>query len=262
LPHAHYDYSGHVVLITGAGSGIGRFTAQSFLSQGAKVVIAGIDRAPIEAAAEEMRKSIGSEVLALCTDVRDESQVQMMVDNTIEHFGRLDVLVNNAGIAQHGPLRKLSHENWRQDFALNMDAAFFCAQSAWPHLKASGRGAVINISSVAGVTGTMGVGGYSAAKAGLQMFTRVAAAEWGPHGIRVNAVACGMIATERAKASWAEAGLDVTQACQGFPLRRPGEMREIAGAVLFLASDDASYITGETLTVAGGPQIKGMDDID
>lgn len=156
----------------------------------------------------------------------------------------------------------MTPETWQKDVALNLNAAFYCSQAAYPHLKASGEGTIVNISSLAGVHGTTGVGAYSAAKSGLQMFTRVASAEWGPQGIRVNAVACGMIATPLAQANWAKTGFDAAGACEAFPLRRPGRPEEVAHAVLFLASDAASYITGETLTVGGGPQLKGMIDTD
>jgi 3-oxoacyl-[acyl-carrier protein] reductase len=141
-----------------------------------------------------------------------------------------------------------------------MHSAFYCAQAVSAHMLEAGKGAIVNISSLAGINGTMGVAAYSAAKAGLQMFTRVAAAEWGPKGIRVNCVACGMISTDLAQANWAKTGFDATGACKDFPLRRPGRPEEVAQAVLFLASDAASYITGETLAVAGGPQLKGMID--
>ncbi len=155
----------------------------------------------------------------------------------------------------------MSPEVWNNDVALNLNAAFYCSQAALQHLSANGNGVIVNISSLAGMHGSMGVGAYSAAKAGLQMFTRVAAAEWGPRGIRVNAVAPGMIATELAKAGWAKTGFDADAACKGFPLRRPGRPEEVANAVLYLASEFASYITGETLAVAGGPQLKGMIDV-
>ncbi len=263
---AKFEFTGKVVLVTGGGSGIGLATATEFARAGAKVAIAGrkIDR--LEAAAAEMREATGTEVFCHAADVRDIEQCQSLIAAVAGHFGRLDVLINNAGGARHAALRNASLETWRQDLSLNLDSAFFCSQAAYPHLKAAaaktGHAAVVNISSLAGNNGTMGCGAYSAAKAGLQMLTRVAAAEWGPKGVRVNAVAAGMIATPLAKANWAKAGFDATKACAAFPLRRPGEPEEVAQAVLFMASSSASYITGETLIVGGGPQIKGMIDTD
>ncbi len=263
---ATFDFGGKVAIVTGGGSGIGEATATEFLRSGAKVAIAGRKADRLEAAAEKMRETTGGEVFCFATDVRVQEQCQALVEAVVRHFGRLDILVNNAGGARHAALRTAPVESWRQDMALNLDSAFFCSQAAYPYLKAAaadnGQAAIVNISSMAGNGGTIGCGGYSAAKAGLQMFTRVSAAEWGPKGIRVNAVAAGMIATQLAKANWAKTGFDAAAATTAFPLRRPGEPEEVARTVLFMASDAASYITGETLIVGGGPTIKGMIDTD
>jgi len=212
--------------------------------------------------AESIDLATGRRCLALAADVTDPEQAARLIDDAAAKAGRLDILINNAGGARHAPLRTMPLKLWHKDIALNLNAAFYCAQAAHPHLKASGRGAIVNVSSLAGVNGTLGVGAYAAAKAGLQMFSRVAAAEWGPAGIRVNAVACGMIATALARANWAKTGFDATRACREFPLRRPGEPEEAAEAIAFLASDAASYITGEVLSVAGGPALKGMIDTE
>lgn len=254
------DFSGKVAIVTGGGSGIGAVTAMMLAEAGADIVISGRKLPPLEAAAENIRAATGRRVLTVPTDVRNAEQCAAMVEAAMAAFGRINVLVNNAGKGWHAPLRKMPADVWDKDIALNLNAAFYCAQAAHPHLAASGNGAIVNISSLAGVNGTMGVGAYSAAKAGLQQFTRVASAEWGPQGIRVNCVAPGMIATDLAVAGWAKTGFDATGACSAFPLRRPGRPEEVAHAVLFLASDLASYITGETLTVGGGPQLKGMID--
>lgn len=256
-----YDLSGRVAIVTGGGTGIGGATAKMLAERGADVVVAGRRPEPLEQTADEIRRVTGQRCLVLPTDVTIPEEAARLVDATVKELGRLDILVNNAGKARHYPLRTMPAEVWQGDVALNLNAAFYCSQAAYPHLKASGHGAIVNISSLAGIHGTTGVAPYSAAKAGLQMFTRVASAEWGPH-IRVNAIACGMIATEVAQEKWAATGYDAVAACQSFPLRRPGRMDEIAHAVVFLASDGASYITGETLTVGGGPQLKGLIDTD
>lgn len=256
-----FDFTGYAAIVTGGGSGIGEVTAMMLARAGADIAIAGRKSAPLEAAAENIRAETGRTCLAIPADVRIPEQAQALVEKAVAGLGRLDLLINNAGKGYHAPLHAMKVENWNNDVALNLSAAFVCAQAALPHLIASGRGAVVNISSLAGVNGTMGVGAYSAAKAGLQMFTRVSAAEWGPRGVRVNCVAPGMIATELAKAGWAKTGFDAGKACEAFPLRRPGRPEEVANAVLFLASESASYITGETLTVGGGPQLKGMIDV-
>lgn len=253
-----FDLTGRVAIVTGGYTGIGRAVALLLARRGADLVIAARRIERLEPAAAEMAAETGRRCIAVAADVTDPEQAQALVDRTMAEFGRLDILVNNAGKASHASYLKMSPEVWNKDVALNLSSSFYVAQAAMPHLAESGHGAVVNVSSMAGNTGTMGVGAYSAAKAGLQMFTRVAAAEWGPKGVRVNCIAPGMIATEIAKTGWGQADFDPVAACQGFPLRRPGEPMEVAQAIVFMASDAASYITGETLVVGGGPQLKGM----
>lgn len=262
MPPPPHDLTGRVAIVTGGGSGIGKATALLLAQAGADVVIAARRQDRLDLAATEIAAHGGRRCLAVSADVRDPGSARTLIDAAIAEFGRIDILINNAGRGSHAPLRSMPAETWDNDIALNLNAAFYCAQAAFPHLKARGNGAIVNISSLAGVHGTMGVGAYSAAKAGLQQFTRVAAAEFGPRGVRVNCVAPGMIATELAQKGWAKTGFDTVAASQGFPLRRPGKPEEVAQAVLFLASDAASYITGEILTVGGGPQLKGMIDTE
>lgn len=254
---ADFDLSGKVALVTGGGTGIGRATALLLAERGAGVAVSGRRRAPIEEAAGAVA-ALGREALALETDVTDREQVRAMIAEVIDRFGRLDILVNNAG-GPHGHvgISTMDPANWDQDVVLNLSAAMYCSQAAQPHLKAA-KGCIVNVSSLAGMHGTQGVAAYSAAKAGLQMFTRVSSAEWGPLGIRVNCVAPGMTATEAAQRRWDKSGFDAMDACRNFPLRRYGEMREVAQMIVFFASPAASYITGETVAVGGGPQIGGM----
>ena len=261
MTHPIYDFTGQVVLVTGGGSGIGLATAQAFAASGAAVAIAGRTAERLEAAAKSLRDETGARIECFTADVTDGAQCAALVADVVARLGRIDVLVNNAGGGRHAPLRKFRTDKWRAEFDLNVHSAFYCAQAAADHMIERGSGSIVNISSLAGLHGTMGVAAYSAAKAGLQMFTRVAAAEWGPRGVRVNCVAAGMIATELAQANWAKTGFDAAGSSQAFPLRRPGRPYEVAQAVLFFASDAASYITGEVLAVAGGPQLKGMIDV-
>lgn len=257
-----FDLTGRVALVTGGGTGIGRATALLLAERGADVAIAGRRAEPLEKTTADIR-ALGVKALAVPADVRKPEQARAMVDTVVEAFGRLDILINNAGGAHgHVSLARMDLAKWDRDIQLNLSSAQYCAQAALPHLKASGNAAIVNVSSLAGVHGTLGVGAYSAAKAGLQMLTQVMAAEWGPRGIRVNCVAPGMTATEAAREGWEKRGYDPMAACQGFPLRRYGEMREVAQAIVFFASDAASYITGETLAAGGGPQIKGMIDLE
>jgi NAD(P)-dependent dehydrogenase (short-subunit alcohol dehydrogenase family) len=262
MPLAPHDLAGRVAIVTGGGRGIGKAIALLLAQAGADLVIAARRRDRLDQAAAEIAQETGRRCLAVAADVRDPGSAKALVESAIAEFDRIDILINNAGKGSHAPLRTMPAETWDGDVALNLSAAFYCSQAAYPHLKAHGNGAIVNISSLAGINGTMGVGAYAAAKAGLQQFTRVAAAEFGPKGVRVNCVAPGMIATELAQKGWAKSGFDAIGACQAFPLRRPGRPEEVAQAVLFLASDAASYITGETLTVGGGPQLKGMIDTE
>ncbi|MBW8785228.1 MAG: SDR family oxidoreductase, partial [Novosphingobium sp.] len=244
----------------GGGTGIGRATALLLSERGADVAIAGRRSEPLEKTAEEIRAK-DRRALTVSPDVRDVEQARALIERVAAELGRIDILVNNAGGAHgHVPLAKMDPAKWDRDVQLNLSAAMYCSQAALPHLKAS-KGNIVNISSLAGVHGTKGVAAYSAAKAGVQMLTRVAAGEWGPH-VRVNCVAPGMTATEAAREGWETRGFDAIAACQVFPLKRYAECEEVAQMIVFFASPAASYITGETVAVGGGPQIGGMISTD
>ena len=257
-----FDLTGRVALVTGAGTGIGRATAILLARRGADVAICGRRQDKIDEAAERIRET-GRRALAVQADVRKPEQCKALMDAVVAEFGKIDILINNAGGAHgHVPLAKMDPAKWDRDVQLNLSAAMYCSQAALPFLKES-KGCVVNISSLAGVNGTAGVAAYSAGKAGLQMFTRVASSEWGGYGVRVNCIACGMIATEAAREGWERRGFDAaTVAKSAFGLKRYGEMDEAAQAIVFMASGAASYITGETLTVGGGPRLGGMIALD
>ena len=159
-----------------------------------------------------------------------------------------------------GPLAGLTTKAWDATFGLNARAAYLCTREAGRHLVAQRSGAIVNVSSAAGVNGVKGGAHYASAKAALQMFTTVTAAEWGRYGIRANCVAVGLIASERAVDAWRVAKLDTAAATASVPLGRPGTPDEVANAIHFLASDAASYISGQTLLVDGGPQMGGIPE--
>ncbi len=257
-----FDLGGRVAVVTGGGTGIGRDTALLLAERGADIVVAGRRLEPLEQAAAEIRK-LGRRALAVPTDVRKPDACKAMVEAAIKEFGHLDILINNAGGAHgHIGIARMDLAKWDRDIQLNLNAALYCSQAAYPYLKAS-KGTVVNISSMAGVGGTQGVAAYSAAKAGLQMLTKVMSAEWGPAGIRVNCVAPGMTATEAAELGWDKRGYDAAAiAKQAFSLCRYGTMREVSQAIVFFASDAASYITGETIAVGGGAKIGGMISVE
>ncbi|RZJ98206.1 MAG: SDR family oxidoreductase, partial [Novosphingobium sp.] len=184
-----FDLSGRVAVVTGGGTGIGGATARLLAERGADVVLAGRRIEKLEVMAEAIRADTGRRVLSVATDVRKPDACKALIEATVAEYGRLDVLINNAGGAHgHVGLHRMDLAKWDRDIQLNLSAAQYCAQAAFPHLRRS-KGCVVNVSSMAGVNGTQGVGAYSAAKAGLQMLTKVMSAEWGPSGIRVNCVA-------------------------------------------------------------------------
>jgi 3-oxoacyl-[acyl-carrier protein] reductase len=257
-----HDFTGKVVVVTGGGEGIGAETARLFALSGATVIIAGRTEATLEATSAAIRAESSMPCTGMVADVTREDDCIALIERVVAEHGRIDVLINNAGGAKQVPIRQFRTDKYLAEFDLNLHSAFYCARAAATPMIAAGGGAIVNVSSVAGVQGTVGVAPYAAAKAGLQMMTRVAAAEWGPRGIRVNCVAAGLIATPKARAKWARTNFDEAGAAATFPLRRAGTPADVAQAILFLAGDGASYISGETLVVAGGPPLKGMIDVD
>ena len=255
-----FDFNDKVVVVTGSSAGIGAVTAQMFAEHGADVVVVARHADKLEQRAERIRSATGRRCIAVVADVTDPAQVKTMVDRSLDALGRIDILINNAGNSVRSSLRKLTPELWQWGRALNLDSAAYCTMEVGKHFLARKAGVIVNISSVAGISGTMGEVPYSSGKAGIQMLTRVAAAEWGPHGIRVNCVAPGMTATEKVRGKLDYGTYDLQKVSERFPLRRIGTSEEVAHAILFLASDYASYITGQTLAVDGGPPIAGFTD--
>jgi 3-oxoacyl-[acyl-carrier protein] reductase len=253
-----FNLHGRVAVVTGGGTGIGAATARLLAAQGADVAIAARTVHDLERTAERIEAESGRRCLVVPTDVKDEAQVVAMIARSVEEFGRLDILVNNAGGTRLGPLRGLPTKAWDASFDLNVRSAYVATREAGSQFLEQRSGAIVNVSSDAGVYGVRGGAHYSAAKAALQMFTEVTAAEWGPHGIRANCVAVGGIASERAKAAWEVAGIDPTAIGEGAMLRRVGRPEEVAAAILFLVSDAASYITAQTISVDGGHPMGGI----
>jgi citronellol/citronellal dehydrogenase len=255
-----FDLTGRVAIVTGGGTGIGAATARLLAQHGADIVIASRSADELERHASAVRDGTGRRCMAVRTDVKNEDQVTRLIQRTIDEFGRIDILVNNAGGTRMGPLTGITTKAWDSSFDLNVRSAYLCTREAARHMMANRSGAIVNISSSAGLKGIKGGAHYSASKAALQMFTTVAAAEWGRYGIRANCLAVGMIASERAVEAWKVAGLDMAKGALTIPAGRVGTPEEVANAVLFFVSDAASYISGQTLAVDGGPNIGGLPD--
>jgi citronellol/citronellal dehydrogenase len=254
------DFTGRVALVTGGGTGIGFASAMQFARLGASVVIASRTADELNAAAARIEAESGTRCLAIPTDVKDEDACIRLVQGTIDAFGRVDVLLNNAGGTRMGPLENIPSRGWDSILDLNLRSVYVCTREAGRHMIAQKSGAIVNISSGAGLNGVRGGAHYSAAKAGVQMFTRVTAAEWGKHNVRCNCVAAGAIASPRVLDAWEVAGLDTDMMGATIPLRRMGTPDEMANMIVFLASDAAAYVTGQTIGVNGGPALSGIPD--
>ena len=243
-----------VVLVTGGAAGIGKATALRFAEEGAKVVICDVNEEVGQATLSEL----GTEASFYKVNVAKRDEVQKWVDDVIKKFGHIDILVSNAGILRDGQLVKvkegqlvsqMSEENFDLVISVNLKGVFNCAQAVAPYMIKQGHGVILNATSIVGLDGNFGQTNYVATKSGVIGMTKVWARELGRYGVRVNAVAPGFTATE-ILVSMPEKIIDGMKART--PLGRLGEPRDIANAYLFLASDEASFITGETLRVDGG----------
>ena len=240
-----------VVIITGGASGIGRVSALRFAAEGAKVVIWDIDQTKAEATLGEIEAAGGVAVTAI-VDTTQPGQVAAAARAAHARFGRLDVLINNAGITRDATLRKMTLAQWQQVLDVNLTGVFVCTQAVAPYMEAQQSGRIINTSSVVGLYGNFGQANYAATKAGLIGLTKTLARELGKYNITVNAVAPGFIATDMI-AIVPEKIID--QMKSRTPLRRLGTPEDIASAYLFLASDEAGFISGAVLSVDGAVTI-------
>lgn len=237
-----------VAIITGGANGIGAKTAEIFAREGAKVVVADYDQENGEKQVEQLKKN-GAEAIFIKVNVADAESVQQLVDGTLAAFERVDILINNAGITADGFLVKMSEEAWDRVIDVNLKGVFNCAKAAAKVMTEQGKGVILNATSVVGLYGNIGQTNYAASKFGVIGLTKTWAKELGPRGVRVNAVAPGYTMTTMME-TVPEKLLNAFQ--EKTPLRRLGQPEDVAYAYLYLASDEASFVNGEILSVDGG----------
>lgn len=239
---------GKVAIITGSGRGIGEATAVKFAQEGARVVVCDVNLEDAAETAEKIKES-GGEALALKIDVTRIEEVEEMVQKTVNEFKKLDILVNNAGITADAKLVKMTQEQFDKVISVNLKGVFNCGQAAAKVMVEQGNGVILNAASVVGLYGNFGQTNYAATKFGVIGMTKTWAKELGPKGIRVNAVAPGFIVTPMTE-KMPEKVLEMMK--EKAPLKRLGTAEDVANAYAFLASDEASFITGAVLSVDGG----------
>ena len=237
-----------VSIITGAAQGIGLATAIKFAQEGAIVVVCDVKQAAVDAAVAQCQAA-GAQAVGFVVDVTQRAMVDGMVKAVLERFGRIDVLVNNAGITQDARLQKMTLEQFDRVIDVNLRGVFHCAQAVVDTMVNQGAGVILNASSIVGIYGNFGQTNYAATKFGVIGFTKTWSRELGPKGVRVNAIAPGFIATP-ILSTMPEKVID--EMAHRVPLKRLGQPEDIANAYAFLASDEASYINGTVLEVAGG----------
>lgn len=240
-------FADKVVVVTGAGSGIGKATAERFLDEGAVVTLVGRTRSKLEEVAKPFRDD---QFMIAEADVSNEDEVKELISRTVEKFGRLDVLVNNAGVVAESDVGTLTTDDWRRVMATDVDGVFYASRAAIPHLKTS-RGSIVNVSSVSGIGGDWGMAAYNAAKGAVTNLTRAMAMDHGKDGVRVNAVCPSLTPTGMTEDMMDDDKL-IAKFNERFALEGPGEPEDVAAVIAFLASDDARFVTGVNLPVDGG----------
>ena len=238
---------GKVALITGGANGIGKVTAKRFLIEGAKVVISDVNEELGNKTVSEFQQY--GDISFIQADVSNTKQVEIMVHSIVETYKKVDILINNAGITIDGMLTKMDESSWDKVLSVNLSGVFKCTKAVVPVMLEQGSGVILNASSVVGIHGNIGQTNYAATKAGVIGLTKSWAKEFGAKGIRVNAVAPGFIATDMT-ATIPQKLLDVME--YKTPLKKLGKPEDIAAAYLYLASDDANFVTGTILNVDGG----------
>ncbi len=248
--NAKFDLSGKTAIVTGGGRGIGRAIALGLAAAGASVVVAGRTAEQLEAVAAEIR-AVGAKALPVVTDLTDSQQIEALAAKTVEAFGRIDILVNNAARSFLRSLLDLREDGWDKVFDTNVKAVWLLSRAVARTMMAQKSGRIVNITTVGAEKAELGMGAYGCSKAALKMLTRCMAREWAAFGIQVNAVGPGLTRTAFSQPIWSNT--DVAKHVTSLlPMGRIAEPEEIVPAVLFLCSEGASYMTGHTIYVDGG----------
>jgi NAD(P)-dependent dehydrogenase (short-subunit alcohol dehydrogenase family) len=246
-----FDLTSKAAIVTGGSKGLGQAMAAGLASAGADVLLASRHREEAEKAANEIAADFGHRAIGVAADVADEAQVQAMVDRAIKEFGKVDILINNAGINIRGPIDELTYEQFRQVQQINVDGLWLASRAVVPKMKKQGSGRIINLASTLGVVGLENRTPYTASKGAVVTMTRALALELAPHNILVNAICPGPFLTPMNEPI-ADAEQTKKFIVGAVALARWGKMQEIQGAAIFLASDAASYVTGSLICVDGG----------
>jgi len=259
---SHYAFprfSGRVAMVTGSARGLGFAIAERFVQEGASVVLCDLDHIGVTKVAQKLSETYEVPVLGIACDVTDVDQIERAVRNATETFGSLDILINNAGVTRDNLIHKMSEADWDLVSLVHLKGAFLCARAAQREMVKQSWGRIINLSSTSAL-GTRGQTNYSTAKAGLQGFTRSLALELGRFGITVNCIAPGFIDTDMTRMTAQRLGKDPEQfmadRAQGIAVGRVGVPADVASAVAYFASEEASFISGQVLYVAGGPETR------
>lgn len=246
-----FDLTGKVAVVTGGGTGLGEAAAKALAEAGASLVICGRRQEPLEKVASEIQ-SAGGKALPLKMDVSRREEVESVASEALRTFGKVDILVNNAGINIVKPFLKLTEEDWDAVLNTNLKGCFYCCQAIGKGMVERKSGSIINMVSVFGLTGFMNISPYIASKGAIVQFTKALAVEWARHNVRVNAIAPSYIRTDMTKRDIESDERILQFNLSKIPMRRGGEPGELAGVVVFLASDASSFITGDTIAVDGG----------
>jgi 2-dehydro-3-deoxy-D-gluconate 5-dehydrogenase len=246
-----FDLTGRVAIVTGGNGGIGLGMARGLAKVGARVVVAARNQEKSDAAVRELR-ALGSDSLAIPVDVADEQSVDTLADKTLKHCGRLDILINNAGVNVRKPPHELTLAEWRQVMDTNLTSAFLCSRAAYPHMKALGGGKIINIGSMMSLFGASFAPAYGASKGGIVQLTKSLAVAWARDNVQVNAVLPGWIDTDLTRQAREQVpGLNERVLARS-PSGRWGSIDDLSGVAVFLASAASTFITGASIPVDGG----------